>query len=338
MHSKARSIAVIVLALLVAGAAVGGWEWLWRSHGYEPMLYDDRDLWSLHRDQVIEAGQARNFTVIGASRVQLAFSTEAFESSMPGWQATSLAINAHYPVAVLEDLAADEGFSGVLLVAVDARGLAHWYRDMSDPWVRHYHRDFGPQRRIERILLSALQNRLVVAGSDFNLLARLRGWIEGRPPPRPYARMLDDRTIHADYGQADVPGLRRHFVAALAEAYEQRPPPEPERWLSELESISKAVAAIRERGGEVVFLRMPTADGHWTLDRENYPRDKYWDRLGEVTGAVTIHFQDHPALAELELPDTSHIDGSDRARFTRALADILIERGILPERPHGESG
>src|SRR5699024_3681379 len=48
MQRKAQSIAVIVLALLVAGVTLTGWEWLWRQQGHEPALYDDRDLWSLH--------------------------------------------------------------------------------------------------------------------------------------------------------------------------------------------------------------------------------------------------------------------------------------------------
>jgi hypothetical protein len=338
MPSPHRPIAVIVLALLVAAGTIAGWEGLWRARGHEPSLYDDRDLWAAHRARVSHVDQTRNFAVIGASRIQLAFSTGAFEQAMPGWEATSLAINGTYPVAVLEDLAADEHFAGVLLVAVDARGLAHWFRDMSAPWVRHYERDFGPQRRAERKLLSALQRRLVSAGSEFNLVQRLVGWFAGQPPPRHYTRLLDDRTIAADYEQADVPGLRRHFVASLAEDYRQHPPPDAGRWLADLEPVRQAVRAIQSRGGRVVFLRMPTADEHWALDRDNYPREHYWDRLGAATGAITIHFEDYPTLTALELPDTSHIDQSDRARFTRILTGILIEHGILPERPHGNSG
>jgi len=76
---------------------------------------------------------------------------------------------------------------------------------------------------------------------------------------------------------------------------------------------------------------MPTADEHWSLDEANYPRDDYWDRLSEITGARTLHFADFPAMASLPLPDTSHIDRADRARFTRDLVGILTEAGVLPE-------
>jgi len=330
MSPKTQTIAAIVLGAIITAAAVATWEGYWRERGYTPALYDDRDLWAVHRQRAVALNQERNLTLIGASRIQLAFSTQAFEDALPGWQAISLAINGHYPVAVLEDLAADKDFFGVALVAIDARGLAHWYHDMSTPWVRHYHRDFGPQRRIERHLRTALQQKLVVAGSAFNLVRRLEGWIDSRQPPQHYTSLLPDRTIAADYDRADVPGLRKHFTAALATDYQAHPPPSPQRWLADLERVSQAVDRIQARGGRVVFLRMPTADSHWKLDRENYPRDQYWDRLAKVTGALTLHFTDYPELTELELPDTTHIDQRDRARFTRALIDILAEAGVLP--------
>jgi len=327
---RSRTIAVVLLAALIAALALGAWEWHWRQSGYEPALYDDRDLWSQHRLRTVSVDQGYNFTVVGASRIQLAFSTREFERLLPDWHATSLAINGHYPLAVLDDLAADEAFAGIALVAIDGRGLAHWYRDMSEPWVRHYRRDFGPQRRIERHLLTAAQQSLVVAGSPFNLVRRVSGWIDGQVPPRPYAMLQRDRTIAADYERANVPGLRAHFADALAADYRARPAPSPELWLDDLGSVARAVQAIQQRGGRVVFLRMPTADEHWRLDRENYPRAQYWDLLAGAVGAMTIHFQDEPGLAELNLPDTSHIDQSDRASFTRTLVATLRERGVLP--------
>lgn len=331
MSERSRPLAALALAALVAAAALAAWEGWWRQQGYQPALQDDRDLWAAHRARVSRVEQARNFAVAGASRIQLAFSTESFERAVPSWTATSLALNGQYPFAVLRDLAEDPDFAGVVLVATDARGLAHWYRDMSTPWVRHYHRDFGPQRRLERRLASALQQRLVSAGGQFNLVRRVTGWLDGQSPTRHYTRLLPDRTIEADYALADVPGLRRHFIADLAGDYRRHPPPEPARWRADLEPVAEAVAAIEARGGRVVFLRMPTADEHWRLDQANYPRARYWDGLAEATGAATIHFSDHPALARLRLPDTSHIDYSDRDRFTRALVAILRERGILPD-------
>lgn len=326
----ARSTLTLLLALLTAAVLIGGWEWHWREQGYEPMLADDRDLWAQFRHRVSHQDMDRNLTVIGASRIQLAWSPATFGELKPGWHSTSLAINGHYPGAVLFDLAADERFTGRLLVAVDARGLSHWYQDMAEPYVRHYRRDYGPQRKLERRLLSRAQMRLVFAGADFNIVRRLAGAIDGHPPYRPYITFLPDRTIAADFDKADVDALREGFARGLAEDYETRPAPPPEQWLANLDPVLEAIDTIQSRGGQVVFLRMPTADRHWDLDEQNYPRADYWDRFAEITNARTVHFQDWPALHELETPDTSHIDQTDRPRFTAAVVDILRELDVLP--------
>ena len=41
------------------------------------------------------------------------------------------------------------------------------------------------------------------------------------------------------------------------------------------------------------------------------------------------HFKDDPVLASFSCPDTSHIDSKDGPRFTRALIDVLIARGVI---------
>lgn len=331
-NNKARirqAVSVLLLALLLATAAASSWETWWRHQGHTPLLQDDKDLWAQHRARVEHLNPARSLVVLGASRIQLAFSVPWLEAQDPPWQAVSLAINGHYPIAVLEDLAENSDYAGTVLVAVDGRGLSHWYQDMSAAWVRHYQRDFGPQRRLERRLHSALQSRLVLSGTDFNLVRRLRGWLDKQPPAHPYGRLQADRTMAADYEQADVTGLRAHFVAALAADYAERPAPSIQRWLEDLEPVRRAVERIHRRGGQVVFLRMPTADGHLELDEANYPRAQYWDRLAERVGAHTLYFADDPELAALELPDTSHIDQRDRARFMQILMRLLEEQGVL---------
>src|SRR5690554_6305831 len=99
MGTKKQTILVIAVALLLAAVAITGWELYWRAHGHAPTLQDDRDLWSQHRQRAVSLDQSHSLTVIGASRIQLAFSTESFEDARPGWQATLLAINGHYPTA-----------------------------------------------------------------------------------------------------------------------------------------------------------------------------------------------------------------------------------------------
>ncbi len=329
--SSSRLLAVTVVAVAIAASLMLVWEQHWHQADYPPMIYDDRNLWSVARDRAVRQDQDRLLAISGASRIQAAWSPRDFRQLQPGWESVSVAINGHYPMAVIHDLAADQRFAGLLLVTVDARGLARENWSASEPWVRHYHRDFGPQRRIERWLATRVQTRLVSAGADFNLIRRIEGWIRGSPPHRHSVHTLRDRTMEADFQRAHLPSLRNWFVELLAEAYREQPAPPPDQWLADLDALFAAVERIRDRGGQVVFLRMPTSDGHWELDQANYPREDYWDRFAARVPALAIHFQDEPALAELETPDTSHIDFRDRPRFTAAVVDILRREGLLPE-------
>jgi hypothetical protein len=86
--------------------------------------------------------------------------------------------------------------------------------------------------------------------------------------------------------------------------------------------IARAVAAVaklRARGVRVVFVRAPSSGEVLEGERRRYPREKTWDLLLARTGAPGIHFEDHPDMQELRLPEWSHLAGADADRWTAAL-------------------
>ena len=60
----------------------------------------------------------------------------------------------------------------------------------------------------------------------------------------------------------------------------------------------------------------------------NFPRSLYWDAYARTSPAVLIDFRDVPELTTFELPDTSHIDGTDVPRFTTTFANVLKRRAL----------
>ncbi|MCA1779146.1 MAG: hypothetical protein LC637_07140 [Xanthomonadaceae bacterium] len=324
------AVIALAIALVTAAGLVAGWEWVWRERGYSPQLSDDKDLWARFRQRASTLPPERTLTVIGASRIQLGWSSATFEQAMPGWQSVSLAINGHYPLAVLDDLAEDPRFAGTMLVSIDARGLSRALADMSQVYVRHFRRNFGPQRRLERALLDPLQQHLITADARFNLVRRAAGLVDGHRPYRPYTRLLPDRTIEADFSTPDLPALRAGFVGNLENYLNNNPPPDPDTWFSQLEPVFAAVQRIRQRGGEVVFVRMPTSGHYHRLFEKHYPRQRYWNRFSAAVDAPTIHFEDWPTLRSIDLPDDSHVDHSNRATITLALVKALQQKHVLP--------
>ena len=97
-----------------------------------------------------------------------------------------------------------------------------------------------------------------------------------------------------------------------------------------LDDVAADVETIRARGGEVVFVRAPSAGPFREIEKQAFPRERTWEPLLRRTGAVGIHFEDHADLQDVEIPEWSHIRARDTDRFTRALVGHL--RAALAER------
>jgi hypothetical protein len=83
------------------------------------------------------------------------------------------------------------------------------------------------------------------------------------------------------------------------------------------------VAQIRERGGQVLFLRLPVTGPLAEREEQIAPRAFTWDRLVRETGVPAIHFEEHPELRAFECPEWSHLSAEDSVEFTRRLVPHL---------------
>jgi len=315
---------LVALAMCVSAAAAFE-HWL-RAHDYRPTLQDDKDLWSMQMDRLKRHPDA--VALLGASRIQYAVDPEIV-SRFTGRASMMLAVNGAYPIAALRALAEDPAFHGVAIVGIDSRGLAQRHWDMQQPWFDHYEKRWTLARRIHRALLTPLQANLVFIRSPFAWVQIVRRIIAGYGPPiNDYVVVRADRLGLLDYHRTDVTAIRERRIADLREYYRDNRPDEPQAWLAALTQVSTWVREIQARGGKVVFFREPSSGEHLALDEANYPRDRYWDAYARIAPMPMIDFRDEPAFAAFRLPDTSHIDGSDVPRFTRALLDVLSRRGI----------
>ena len=100
------------LAILLLLAMLCGWEALWRSKGFLPEPKNNVDLWIQARNRV----KSNSVILIGTSRIQSDLEPEAFTITMRSRVPIYLAIPGGSPVPVLEDLAQDRSFSGLVIV------------------------------------------------------------------------------------------------------------------------------------------------------------------------------------------------------------------------------
>jgi hypothetical protein len=89
------------------------------------------------------------------------------------------------------------------------------------------------------------------------------------------------------------------------------------------------IEKIRARGGDVVFVRAPSAGPLLERENRNTPREVTWDRLLRETGSFGIHFEDYPDMHGLDVPEWSHLSRESATRFTRAYVDVLLSEGYV---------
>jgi hypothetical protein len=101
--------------------------------------------------------------------------------------------------------------------------------------------------------------------------------------------------------------------------------PKPDEVQRAIDQSKACVEKLRARGVEVVFVRAPSAGLYYESEQQALPRKRTWEPLLQQTGAFGIHFEDHPEMQGLEVPEWSHLSHASATRFTRAYVEVLIE-------------
>jgi hypothetical protein len=323
-----RLLLTSVLAVLILAISIGTIEHHWRARGYTPGIIDSQDLWAQQREQLIRTDK-RPIALLGASRTLYSVDLDVFRKRLPQHEPVMLALDATPAMATLRDLAADLRFDGVVICDIDGLGLWDLTWELQQPYVKNY-RQWTLSRDMHRRLLSVWQQRAVIARSDFSLLRSLVRWWNREPEPfHPYSWMTASREGFIDYTLTDTSVHRRELEAHLAKYNGHLPGPLPDEWRADLVQAKSWVNAIRSRGGDVIFYATPISGLRRQVEEDTYPRAQFWDRLNEATGAHTLHADDVPALRDFPLPDESHIDYRDKARYTNLLIDALSARKLL---------
>ena len=278
--------------------------------GHLPSVIDDRDLWAFHRQRIDEADEYA-VVLLGGSRIQLGVSLETLCSDRGRTHVTQLAIDGTSPMATLRDLAQHSQFSGLVVCSLfePAFEPAHW--DAQQPWIDHFHRDFAVTSRLKRVFSGTLQRYLVLANS-------------GKPK---YLTTQFDRSRSADYSQVDL-ARHRKIRLDVGQRMFQTQRASPTAWLAQARIAESYVRTIQRRGGDVVFIRLPSSLPLYQLEERCYPRREYWDRYARISRATLVHFEDIPGWRRFKCPDLSHLDRSDKIAFTESLVDVLVARGV----------
>jgi hypothetical protein len=326
---RARFVPAAWLVLAMVTAGVAAWEWKMRSLGLVAGDLDDsRENWAVERGRIAD-GEHDGVVILGGSRILFGTSLDVWQE-LTGRRPVQLALPGMSGQRFLADIAHRSQFDGLVVIDVTPEQFFRegpgnpQFEGVLDMWD-----EIGPARRAGHRIAQFLSRHLAFLDDQYSammlieqLQIRDREGIVG-PYLRPWklSETYDDRQHYLWTEIERNERLRAHAIKVWMNI--QRPAPTEEQIAKVCAEVRASVAAIRARGGDVVFLRLPSAGAYYAREQLKVPRALSWDRLLREAGTFGIHFEDHPEMQGLDLPELSHLSREDAARFTRAHVEVL---------------
>jgi hypothetical protein len=334
---RAMFVSAVVLALL----ALGVWEWRMRALQLVPGdLGDYPSAWAEQRRRVDT--EPVPVAIVGDSRILFDTDLDRFEA-LTGVRPLQLAFVGTNARFLLENLADDADFKGLLIVGISENG---YFRDVAGfgaDAIKRYAYE-SPSQRSGQWLHAALSQVFGFLDEDYRLSKLVQrlddGWradAKGR-----YFSVWKVLTMHGArdiklWSRIEEPGKLQDHARAV---WLGGPPQKPltEATITDTQTKTRdAVAKIRARGGEVVFLRPPSSGPLHVLQNQRIPRALGWDPLLRAANVQGVHFEDNPAMRGLNLPEYSHLSPACASVYTdayvRALARLTPRLQLRADAP-----
>lgn len=329
-----------ILTLVLVLASIGSWELYLRSHGNKISYDDGEPLWNDKRTMVYEPiDKATVF--IGASRNKYDIDIDTWQK-VTGDHVIQLALEGDSPLPVLDDLAKDKKFKGKLIVDV-TEGIFFSTTDNnigeSKEFVSEYKKR-TPAQRFSFQINHFLESKLVFLDKNYfslnSILQKLKVSKRKGVIAEPFEYPLEAGRITFDrqnimMNEFLIDTVLRNHVIAIWDYYlnkNKEIPPLGKKLDSIFTTIKYDCDQIKGRGGKILFVRTPSSGMYLTREKKQYPREIYWNKLLTYTNTPGIHFEDYPAIANLQCPENSHLARPDAIVFTKNLIEILrLEKG-----------
>ncbi len=268
--------------------------------------------------------------IVGDSRILFDTDLDRFEA-LTGVRPIQLAIHGTSALTLLETMADDKDFKGVLIVGL-ADTMFFQPFDGYGGYVKKWHEYRAPYRIVSNEIDHVLQRRIAFLDSNYRLSVlahRLdRDYRPGVEGPADDIWKLQEVGEHRQtwmWDRVEYDPKWRARTRWAWKGFKEKFPFTPQLIAKGMKRAKAAVDKIRARGGDVVFIRPPSAPELRVNEEAQVPKAKGWDVLLKTTNAVGIHIDDLPAAQGLTLPEWSHLSRKCSRVFTDAYVRRLTE-------------
>ena len=333
--------AMLATVAVLVVLAVGAWEWGMREYGLAAGdVGDYPSVWAAQRRRIDAPGVST--AIIGDSRILFGTSLDRYEH-LTGVRPVQLALpgtNARY---LLENVADHSNYAGLLIVGIMEPSYFSSSGIGRGAGALERYKFESPSQWSGQLIYNALSQRLAFLDENHRLSKLVRrldhGWrkdaIGDYVMPWKLYEITDERAAQM-WGRIEQPGFLQDHARMVWMTM-------PARKIDDagiadtLRRTREAVAKIRARGGEVIFLRPPAADPLNAKQLALLPKARGWDALLVEAGVQGVYADDVPAMRGLDLPEYSHLSAACAKVYTdayvRALARITPRVQLRADAP-----
>ena len=332
---------VVCVVLLVA--AVAGWELKAREMHHVPGDYDGYTnfaiQWAEERRELDQPNHGIRVLLLGSSRMLWAADLDILEQEL-GTRPLQLAIAGTGPALFLEDVVKNTDFEGLVLIGVTPFLFNRLDEGFAGGDALRWYRSPSPSELIGHEIHVLLSDYFGFLDDGFKLFEltdhysnfpdREGAWDlnagEWKLGHHYADRQTDMWGPVEEEGSFDNEQILAFWLDGLVR------PPEPEERMAEMadsavEFFAPLVTELRERGGDVVFIRMPSSGKYLDHDLAARYRELTWDPMAEAIDAVWINAMDYDELSsDLEIPEWSHLSRKSQDDFSRRIVPVLEQR------------
>ena len=307
----------------------GAWEWNARANlGLRAGdIGDSPQAWAEAR----RAADHAQVAIVGDSRILFDTDQARFQA-LTGVRPVQVSHVGTDARALLEHFANDPNFHGLLIVGLaDTMYFGMPVIGLGGAAVHNYDKNGKPSQLTGLWIDRWLQKYLAFMDSDYRLSLQLprldNGWRKGVDSPYEDVWKISETFPGRQYfmwhrieTDAYLRGHARHAWDGF-----KGPNVPPSVANKVIARSAEAVRRIRARGGDVIFVRPPSAPELRVNEQHRIPRALGWDRLLVGANAKGIHADDLPQAQNLILPEWSHLSRPCSAVFTDAYVRRLVQ-------------
>jgi hypothetical protein len=286
--------------------------------------------------------ESAQVAIVGDSRILFDTDLDRFEA-LTGSRPVQLAIHGTSALTLLEDAASNPNFRGLLIVGL-ADTMFFQPFDGYGEYVRRRGDFTSPSGRLGIEIDHVLQRRLAFLDSNHRLSVvahRLdpdfRAGVEGPKHDIWKVSEVGENRATWMWPRIEYDPFYRDRTRWAWKGFKEKYPYTPQLIAKGHARAKAAVDKIRARGGEVVFVRPPSAPQLRVNEEAQVPKARGWDRLLRNTRSVGVHIDDLPQAQNLVLPEWSHLNRKCATVFTdayvRRLTELTLRLKLRPNAP-----